>query len=176
MTAAVRLSVPVRKTVLLLHILSGVGWMGLDIGLFSMVVTALTTSDGRLAASCFVAIGVVVPVGVGLLSLLMVGSGVALGLGTHWRLLKHWWVLTKLVIGLAMTVLVFVALIPGVAQASQLATFGATGDVVRASLGQVGTSLLFPPVVSFSLLAFSAVLSVFKPWGRIVRLAPRRRP
>ena len=43
----------------------------------------------------------------------MLATGVLLGLGTRWRLTEWTWVLTKLVIGLVLTTLVFVALLPG---------------------------------------------------------------
>ncbi|WP_163510727.1 hypothetical protein [Fodinicola acaciae] len=159
-----------RKSVLLLHIFASVGWMGMDLAFFALVLTGLTTSSGTLAASCFLALTVAVPLGVGALSLLMVGTGVLLGLGTKWGLVRYWWVASKLAIGLLLVTLVYVALIPGVGELAATPV-AATGDAVRAVIGSSAQSLLYPPIVSFSLLGFSAVLSVFKPWGRLRKAA-----
>ena len=37
---------------------------------------------------------------------------------------------------------------------------------MRDQVGRAGEDLVFPPLVSFAALAFSLVLSVFKPWQR----------
>jgi hypothetical protein len=65
-----------------------------------------------------------------------------------------------------MIVLVFVALVPGVNAINVLAATGSSANAMRATLGDLPTGLLFPPVVSFLMLGTATVLSIFKPWGR----------
>jgi len=161
-----RLTPALRKTLLVLHIVAGIGWMGVDIALLILLLTARTTDDPMLVASGLNAIRMIVPVAVPPLSLTILATGLLLGLGTQWGLLRYWWVLVKLVLSLIMTVLVFVSLVPGVSQLYVLAATTASADAVRASLGDVLTGLLFPPIVSFSMLGIATVLSIFKPWGR----------
>lgn len=160
-----RLPPRLRKSILWLHIVSGIGWMGLDVGLFLLLMTGLTTADGALAAACYRAVAVIVPVAVPTLSLGMLLTGLLLGWGTTWGLLRYWWVFAKLVMGIVLTVLVFVALVPGV---NDLPTADSTvsAEAVRDTIGEATTGLLFPPVVSFTMLRIAAVLSIFKPWGR----------
>lgn len=177
MSAAVAARAPVRRkpvlsrrmrsTVLVMHIVSAVGWMGVDVALFSLLVAANTTDDPMVVMSSYVAIAAGLPISVGIMSVLMVGSGIILGMGTKWGLIQYWWVASKLAIGLLMVVLVFVALIPGLTELGDAVSPAATADAVRAQLGPAATQMWYPPIVSFSLLAFSLVLSVFKPWGRI---------
>lgn len=152
-----------RKAVLVLHIVSGVGWVGVDFALLPLVVTGLTAEDGETAAASYRAIATLVPWTVPALSLLIVITGTLLGLGTKWGLLRYWWVIVKLVISLVLMLLVFFVLFP--AASSLEVTSATTGDEVRAALGDP-MMFLYPPVVSCSLLVFSAVLSVVKPWGR----------
>ena len=152
-----------RKTVLILHILSGVGWIGVDFALLPLAVTGLTTDSGQTAAASYRAIALLVPWTIPVLSLLILATGVTLGLGTRWGLLRHWWVATKLVISLLLTALVFIALLPAVA--SLEVTSATTGDEVRAALDDPAM-FLYPPVVSCTLLVVSSILSVTKPWGR----------
>jgi hypothetical protein len=138
--------------------------MGLDIGLAVLVVTGLTTPDGAVAAATYAAAGLVIPPVVPVLAVTMLATGLLLGLGTKWGLLTWSWVLTKLVIGIVLTVLVFVALLPGALAIPD--TLTGSADQVRDSLGGEASGLVFPPVVSFTLLGVSLVLSVWKPGGR----------
>lgn len=161
-----RLTPTVRKVVLVLHIVAGIGWMGVDIALFVLLVTARTTNDANLAASAFNAIRMIVPVAVPPLSLGILATGLILGLGTPWGLVRYWWVLVKLILSLVMTALVFLSLVPGVSSLQVLAAAGMSADAVRASLGPLPTQMMFPPVVSFLMLCVATVLSIFKPWRR----------
>ncbi len=171
--ASWRLSPRFRKVTLLAHILSGIGWMGADIALFLLLFTGLTTDDGQVAASCYIAVAVFVPVAIPILSLGMLAPGLLLGWGTKWGLLRYWWVVVKLAMALILTFLVFIALVPGI---NDMPRPDATthADAVRASLGDAPTQLMFPPVVSFTMLGVSSVLSVFKPWSRTPWTPPGR--
>lgn len=80
-------------------------------------------------------------------------------------LLRYWWVFTKLAIALVLTALVFVLLLPAVTGVTGLDP-AVTGDQVRTALGTFPAQVMFPTSVSFTALAFAAVLSVVKPWGR----------
>jgi hypothetical protein len=171
-----RLTPTWRKTILVLHIAGGAGWMGLDAGLLILATTGLTTANGRTAASCYTAIGLVVPPAVLTLSLIMLATGLILGLGTKWGLLRYWWVLVKLALGLVLTGLVLFALLPATAALPEAVASAGDGGgaAVRAALGTTPVQLMFPPVVSFLALGFALVVSVFKPWGKVQRLAAVR--
>jgi hypothetical protein len=161
-----RLTPAARKAVLVLHVVAGIGWMGVDIALLVLLITARTTNDAALAVSGFNAIGMIVPIAVPPLSLSILVTGIILGLGTRWGLVRYWWVLVKLLLSLIMTVLVFVSLVPAVSSMAVLSATTISADAVRASLGTLPTMLLFPPIVSFLMLGVAAILSIFKPWQR----------
>lgn len=153
-----------RRAVLALHVLCGVGWMGLDLGLVVLVLTGAMSDDGAAVAAAYTSARLVIPVVVPVLATGMLLSGVLLGLGTRWRLTEWVWVFTKLCIGVVLTVLVYVALVPGALSIPTDLT--GTAEQVRDAVGGTGRDLLFPPFVSFAALAFSLVLSIWKPWGR----------
>jgi hypothetical protein len=161
-----RLRPAARKAVLVLHIVAGIGWMGVDIALLVLLISARTTNDAALVVSGFNAIGMIVPMAVPPLSLGILVTGIILGLGTRWGLVRYWWVLVKLLLSLIMTVLVFVSLVPAVSSMTILSATTVSADAVRASLGTLPTMLLFPPIVSFLMLGVAAILSIFKPWQR----------
>lgn len=155
-----RLRPRARKAVLAAHIVSSGAWIGADLVLGVLVVTALTTTDTGLVALCLRTLPLLVgpTLAAGLLSL---GTGVLLGLGTHLGLVRYWWVATKLVLTVVLLVLVTVLLRPGVA--------GVADAVVRGVAPPDPASLIFPPVVSGTALVFMTVLSLYRPWGRIRR-------
>jgi hypothetical protein len=163
-TTSYQLSRTQRRTVLALHVLCGAGWMGLDLALAVLVVTGVGSDSGPTVAAAYTAVRMVVPVVVPVLALGMLLTGLLLGWGTQWGLLQWTWVFVKLVIGLVLTVLVFALLVPGALGIPTELTGGA--DEVREAVGGAVQDLLFPPVVSFTALAFALALSIWKPWGR----------
>jgi hypothetical protein len=166
LTATWQLTPASRKAVMVLHAICGIGWMGVDIAVFVLLMTARTSDDAALVVSGFNAIRMIVPIAVPPLSLGVLATGLLLGLGTRWGLVRYWWVLVKLVFSLIMTVLVFVSLVPGVNSIAVLSTTTASAVALRASLGSLPDQLMFPPIVSFLMLGVAAVLSIFKPWRR----------
>jgi len=158
------LSRNLRRTTLLLHVLCGVGWMGLDLGLMVLVVSGATTGDGAVAAAAYTTAHLVIPVVVPALATGMLLTGIVLGLGTRYGLAQWTWVLTKLGIGVLLTLLVFTSLLPGVLAIPE--GLSGSADQVRAAVGDTVRDLVFPPFVSFTLLAVALVLSIWKPWGR----------
>ncbi|OLT13514.1 hypothetical protein BJF78_22085 [Pseudonocardia sp. CNS-139] len=153
-----------RKALLTGHIVAAGAWIGLDVMLGVLVFTAMGTADRATAALCYQVLPLLTwpLVAAALLSLL---TGLLLGLGTRYGLLRHWWVATKLVLNVVLAALVLLALRPGLDAAAEygralLAGAAATADV---------STLVYPPVVSTSALVVATVLAVYKPWGRVRR-------
>jgi hypothetical protein len=168
-TARVPLGRGARRAVLVVHIVAAGAWIGLDVVMGVFVLTAMTTEDRVVRATALQGLELfaVVPLlAVGLLCLL---SGVLLGLGTKYGLVRFWWVAVKLVLNVVLTSLVLLALRPGVGEAAAAGRRLLDGVSVA-----VPDQLVFPPVVSTTALVVAVVLSVFKPWGRIRRQGPRR--
>ena len=156
----------VRKLLLLVHIAAAGVWLGLDLALGILVWTALLgdPTGAGAAAATMAAVATWPLVAVGVLTL---ATGVLLGLGTKYGLVRYWWVLVKLVVNLVLVTLVVLVLWPGVT---------AVGDAGRAALTDGGggaptmpATLVFPPIVSSTALIVAMTLSVFKPWGRTRR-------
>lgn len=160
----ITLSRSARRAVLALHLLCGVGWMGLDLALLALVVTGSTTDSGVEAAAAYTTIGMVVPLLVPALAIGMLITGVLLGLGTKYGLTQWWWVFGKFALGVVLTVLVFAALLPGVLGLPD--DLAGTAQQVRDAVGDEAVGLMFPPVVSFLALGAALAISLWKPWGR----------
>jgi hypothetical protein len=152
-----------RKTVLVLHIASAGAWLGIDVVMGVLVFTALLTGSDRTKALCYQALELFAVWPLLAAGLLCLATGLLLGLGSKYGVVRFWWVAVKLVLNIVLSSLVLVALRPTVVDAAARA-----GDFLAGGAPDLGVgALIFPPVVSTSALMFATVLSVFKPWGRI---------
>jgi hypothetical protein len=164
-----RLSGRSRKAVLVTHILSAGTWFGMDIVMAVLVFTAIGTGSEETRAVTYQALEMFAVWPMAIAGLICLASGVLLGLGGKYGLVRYWWVAVKLVLNVLLSTLVLFALRPGVQEmAEQGRQLGDGVDVLPAP----GT-MLFPPIVSTSLLLVAFLLSVFKPWGRLRRQAGR---
>lgn len=160
-----RLGTRTRKGVLVVHIASAGAWIGIDIVMAVFVFTALLTDDTSVKALCYQALELFAVWPLLTVGLICLASGVTLGLGTKYGLVRYWWVAAKLTINLLFNALVLVSLKPGTSDVAEQGRRLAAGDDVTVVAGD----LIFPPIVSPTLLMVAVVLSVYKPWGRIRR-------
>ncbi|WP_433528600.1 hypothetical protein ACQPYA_19855 [Micromonospora sp. CA-263727] len=156
-----------RKLLLLLHIAAAGAWLGIDIVLGLLVLAAFAPGDDLGAAAALTSIGHFATWPLAAVGLLCLASGVLLGLGTKYGLVRYWWVAIKLVLNVVLVTLVIAALGPGVRELAEAARASLTDGRALPVL----TDLAFPPVVSTAAVLFAMTLSVFKPWGRRRRTA-----
>ncbi|MCG8928000.1 hypothetical protein [Lentzea sp. CC55] len=172
MTSPRKLSGRARKAVLLVHVLSAAAWLGIDLAFGILVVVALSTEDTAVAG---IAVGAVDLFAIWPMfgaSAVCMTSGVVLGLGSKYGLVRYWWVALKLFLNVGMSLLIAFALRPGVAEAARIGERMLAGDPSAV----LPSGLAHPVVVAPTLLLFAYFLSVFKPWGRIRPAArPERR-
>ena len=92
-------------------------------------------------------------------------TGILLGLGSKYGLVRYWWVAIKLALNLLLATLVVSALRGEVANAADIGGQLALGADVSWNF----TNMIYPPIVSPTALTIAFLLAVFKPWGRIRR-------
>jgi len=151
--------------VLIAHIASAGAWLGIDVVMAVFIATAQLTDDADLRALCFLALEVFAVWPLMVTGLLCLVTGVVLGLGSKWGLVRYWWVAIKLALNVILTVLVLVALRGGVAESAEQARRWIAGEPAMLDVGD----LIFPPIVSSTALLIAMALSVIKPWGLIRR-------
>ncbi|GAA4432287.1 hypothetical protein GCM10023169_37890 [Georgenia halophila] len=154
-----------RRAVLITHIAAAGSWLGMDVVMGALVLTAATTESLQTRAVAFRALEMFALVPLVTVALLTLISGVLLGLGSKYGVLRYWWVATKLVLTLVLTTLTVVALRPGVVDAADRGGDFLAGGAPDLAVGQ----LIFPPIVSTTAVLAAMVLSVVKPWGRTGR-------
>jgi hypothetical protein len=153
----------IRKTTLVVHLVSAGTWIGIDVLVAVLVAVGWWSDDPQHRATAYQALGWFVVWPMFTTAMVCLATGLLLGLGTKWGLLRYWWVAVKLVLNLVLSTLILVALRPGmpdVVRHGQDLAAGVPSDVDV-------SFLFFPPAVSLAALTLATVLAVFKPWGRI---------
>jgi len=123
---------PVRQVWMILHVACSVGWLGVLAACLALRLSAQNPAATTLTEVFFLPA-----------TLLVLLTGVVLGLGTRWGLVRFYWVLTKLAIALVLV---------------------AVANLVFPD----GAALTFLTLAT----SLALVLSILKPWGRIRRRAP----
>jgi uncharacterized membrane protein len=163
----VRLRLPgwVRKTTLLIHIVSAVAWIGIDIVMGVLIFTALFTEDSYLKMINYGALSVAIFWPLITTAVLSLVSGLVLGWSSKYgAAVRYTWVLIKLILNVVLSILVIVLLNPTLIDAGEFSRALAAGQQPDETSLE---TLMYPPIVSTSLLLFASFLGVFKPWGRI---------
>ena len=150
----------IRKFALTAHIVFSVGWLGAVASFLALAVAGFASQNIQLVRGLYLAMeltGWYVIVPFCLASLI---SGIVQGLGTKWGLLSYYWVLYKLLITIVSTLILF----------AFTKTLTRLGELAADATVSVNTLRNPSPVVHASLavlaLAFTTILSVYKPWGK----------
>ena len=156
-----RMSQRVRRTVLTAHIITSVGLLGDCAAVLAINIRAATTGDPGLANASYELLDMFSFVFGIPLSFAALGTGLALGLGTKWGLLRHRWVTAKLLV--IVSVILVGALVLGPQTAAMLD-------------GHDGSETVLILASAYDVLALSLAtgLSVFKPGRRRDRTRARR--
>ncbi|MBE1535941.1 DUF2269 family protein [Actinomadura algeriensis] len=155
----------VRKTLLLVHVVASVALVGSVWGLVLLNLTATLTTDAALVEPAY-RLMTVLAFGGGIpLSFISLASGIALGIGSKWGVLRHWWVLAKLLLLIA--TIVFGAVL---GQPEAMAEAASGGDLPTAARRWREVAVV---AAQLAMLLTATGLSVFKPRGRV--RWPRRR-
>jgi hypothetical protein len=155
------MSVTTRKFMLTTHVLSSIGWFGALLVFFAHSVASLASGDPILVRSVCVAMALIAWFVILPLSLASFATGVIQALGTAWRLIRHYWVVAKLLLTAFATAILLLKLAPisDLAAAAQQASFASS------SLVDLKQSLLVHSVGGLVVLILITVLAIYKPAG-----------
>jgi uncharacterized membrane protein len=150
-----------RQLTLFGHITTSVGWMGAVAAFLTLALTGLNGQDAERVRAAYLAMEpitwyIIVP-----LSFASLLTGLALAVGTRWGLLRHFWIIIKLLINVLSIVLLLLhtGMIHEVASAAAKTNFS-VGDLRGSRVHLVTASS-----AALAALLFATMLSVFKPRG-----------
>ncbi|MFD0782554.1 PDR/VanB family oxidoreductase [Micromonospora azadirachtae] len=148
-----------RKVWLTLHIGIGVGWLGISLAMLALSVVGVTTDRHEVRQGAYVLMDTF-NVALAIPSVfLAIITGAVVSLGTPWGLIKHRWVLAKLIIALSLPIL-------ATFEGPWIEELAARSEDPAAEPGDTGVLLVGAMALFVVLLWTATILSVFKPGGK----------
>ena len=153
------------KIVLTTHITFSVGWLGAVAVFLALAITGLNSQNTELVRACLLAMKIstwfiIVP-----FCLTAFATGIIQAAWTKWDLLRYYWIVVKLFLTLASTILLLLHLQPisDLANAALQPGFSNSDPSPRIIdlIAKSGTAIL--------ILLFTTTISIYKPWGKIHR-------
>lgn len=151
-----------RKTLVVAHVVASVGWLGSVATVLGLAAAAWSSDEVNDVSAVYIASDLVGRYVLIPLAFATLGTGVLVSVASVWGLLRHYWVVAKLLITLVATAVLVL----------YLGTLDAIADDARAwsggssALRRIGVpSLLLHTSGALVLLLFATVLAVFKPRG-----------
>ncbi|MGY6709460.1 hypothetical protein [Oceaniradius stylonematis] len=148
-----------RKFVLTAHVSVCVGWIGALAGFLALAVTSLVSQDALTVRAAYVAMDtinrfVIVPA-----ALLSLATGIVQTLGTPWGLIRHYWVLFKILIIATATFMLLLKTGP----IGQMASIAAETALAPADMRGLRLSILGHAVGGLAVLIWAMALGMYKP-------------
>jgi hypothetical protein len=150
-----------RKFVRTAHVIFSVGWLGAVAAFLALAIAGLTSQDTQIVRAVYIAMGITtrfVIVPLSFVPLLLTGP--ILSLGTPWGLVRHYWILAKLLINILSTAILLVHVQP-INYLWRVAAVGTLSSTDRGAQIQ----LVVAAAASLLALLVATALAVYKPRG-----------
>ena len=143
------------------HVAVSVGWLGAVVAYLVLAVAALISTDQQLVRGAYLSMRLLGWFAIIPLSIAALLSGLSQSLLTRWGLLRHWWVVVKLLLTVAGTIV----LLEHIDVVSRVANLAAQAVWSSADVRFLGIQLVVHAAGGLILLIVVTILSVYKPWG-----------
>lgn len=146
-----------RQLLVFVHVTSSLGWTGAGATNVVLAVTGATTSSAEVRR---VAYGLIDRIDVALvipLAFITLAGGILVSVATPWGLVRHWWVLVKLVLTVAVIIFSTFGVGVWVYQSMDASAAGGSSPVALRLVQGAGAN-----TVTFLFMSF---VSFVKPWG-----------
>lgn len=150
-----------RKTALIAHVGSSVGWLGAVAAFIALAITGYNTANEEAMRAIYTTLEIIGWTALVPLSALTLLTGIVQAIGTPWGLIRHYWVVIKLLITVVSTAVLLL----------YMETLTVLADAAQQTSGGTSTDLLpnFSPILhaaaALVVLFVALGLSIYKPRG-----------
>ena len=155
------MTAPIRKLTLTTHVTASVGWIGALAVFFAHALAGLLSQDEQIVRAVTLAMGITAWFVILPLGLTSFATGLVQALGTAWGLLRHYWILFKLLLTAVATIVLLLKLAP----INYLAEEAAKASFSSADLIGLRTSVAVHAGGGLLVLLAAATLAIYKPHG-----------
>jgi hypothetical protein len=150
-----------RTLALTAHVASSIGWFGAVAAFLVLAVAGLTRESPNVVLACYVAMSLTTWFAVVPLAIISLISGAISSLGTKWGLVRHYWVMVKLVVSIFITALLALHM-PLV---DFLASASTKNPAIAIGLHGLRIQMIFYGAAAMLVLLLLTALSMYKPSG-----------
>lgn len=158
----------IRKVALAAHVTASVGWIGALAAFFAHALAAVLTDNELTVRAMSLAMGITAWFVIMPLSFATLLTGFVQALGTAWGVLRHYWVLFKLVLTTIATGVLLLKMAP----ISEVADAASAGGSSLDELAGLRLSLAVHAAGGLVVLMIALILALYKPQG-VTRLGHR---
>jgi hypothetical protein len=163
-----RPSPSLRKAALTAHVVASVGWLGAVAAFLAITVVGLSSDDPETVRGAYLVMEPAAKIVLVPLAFAALATGLVQGFVTPWGVIRHYWVVFKLVI----TVFATAVLLLYLKTFRSMADAAADPNAASADVRSVSPAL--HAGAALGVLVAATVLSVFKPRG-LTRFGQRHR-
>lgn len=162
-----------RRAIRLAHIIAALGWLGVDVVIGVLAVTAAVSDVPQRIVASYTALDIFAVPLLLTFGLTTLGLGLLLAWSNGWGIVRYWWIVIKLGINLVLGTLAVAVLLPRIRHSAEQAALAEAAQLDQ--LHSIGADLVSPPFISGTALLLAAILATIKPWGT-TPLGRRHRP
>lgn len=154
---------PVRKFVLTVHVAVSVGWFGSVATFLAFSIAGLFSENADTVRSAYAAMNliglfVLIP-----FSLAALATGLINALGSQWGVLRHYWIIAKLLLTIMATTLLLLHQYSAVTEAARRVRDAVPGTLPSA--GRLGAQLVVDASLAALALLTITAIALYKPRG-----------
>jgi len=151
----------VRKAALTAHVTSSVSWLGAVAAFLALAIAGIANQDTQIVRAAYIAMHLITWFAIVPMCVASFASGVLQSLATPWGLVRHYWIVAKLMLTAGATIVLFVH-----TQAiDKVAAMALTSALSRSDVWQLRLQLIGDASAALFVLFVTTALSVYKPWG-----------
>lgn len=152
-----------RKLNLTAHVSTSLSWLGAVIVFTVLAITALNSIDVQISKASIIALKICTWYVILPLCIASFLTGIIQALGTKWGLLKHYWIIVKLILTVISTLLLMLHIQPIDTIANTAINSQNTFDFSTVEL----VNLISKSGAAIIALLIITTISIYKPWGKI---------
>jgi hypothetical protein len=156
------MSPPIRRFGLTLHVVSSVGWFGAVASFLALAIYGLIAKDAPNQRIAYGSMELMTSFVIVPFCLVSLATGLVQSVGTPWGLLRHYWVLLKLLLTVFATVLLLMHMQPIREAALAASTLTMAPELLALRIRLVADS-----AAALVVLGVTTVLGIYKPRGLI---------
>jgi hypothetical protein len=150
-----------RKAALTAHVTSSLGWFGAVAAFLALALSGLRSADPLQVRSAYLAMDVTAWTVIVPLCIATLVTGFAQSLGTPWGIMRHYWVIAKIVLTVPASAILLLHMRP----ISYLAEVAAAGTLASGGENRLRVQLVANASAALFVLVATTVLSIYKPRG-----------